>query len=101
MVAHRCLEKIHTTEAGHHFLRNEKHHEGGTAADHDGVDEDAERLQKSGLHWMIDICRSRCTWRRAGACFVGEEATLHTVHKDGTEATRHRLTQAEGLTKDT
>ena len=101
MIAHRRLEQVHTTESGHCVLRNEKHHEGGTAADHDGVDENAERLQEAGLHRMVDIRCSRSTWGRAGTCFVGEEATLHTIHEDSAEAARHRLTQAESLTEDT
>ena len=63
MVTHRCLQQIHAFQACAHALRHQQHDHRGAGADHDGVDEYAQRLKEPFLGRMADIRRGRSAWR--------------------------------------
>ncbi len=83
------------------LLRHQQHQEGRAAADHHGVDQDAQRLHKAHLHRVIALGSGRRTGGRTAARLVGEQAALDAVHQHRAKAARRHLPQAEGLGRDT
>ena len=97
MIAHGRLQKIHSSQALCDLLRGKKHHKRRAAADHNCVNEYAECLQKSCLNRMIHICRCRRAGGGTGACLVGEQPSLHTIHQNGSKASGRNLPESKGL----
>ena len=100
VVFHRGLQQVHALEAGDRVLRSEQQEHGGTGADHDRVNEHAERLYEPDLHGMIRQGCRRGAGRRAGASLVGEKPSLYAVHQHGSEAASNCLAQSEGFFED-
>ena len=97
MVLHGSLQKIHAFQTGGQTFRRQQHDHGGTAADHDGVDEDAEGLREADLRRMVRLRGGCRAWGGTGTGFIGEESPLHTVHDNGSETAGGHLTQSEGF----
>ena len=100
MIIHSTLKQIHTLLTFCDAFRSQQHYKSGTAADHDGVDEDAQRLYQPHLDRVIAGGGCRRAGGRTAARFVGEEAALDAVHQHGTEAARSRLPQTKGFGED-
>ena len=100
VIAHGRLQKIHALQPGCHALRSEEHDHRSAAADHKGVNEHTQSLQKPLLCRMADVRCSGGTGRRPGARLIGEKSPLHTIHKDGPEASCGHLPEAESLSED-
>ena len=67
---------------------------------HNGVDEDTEGLNKTGLCGLLTFCGGSGTGGGAGAGFVGEKTTLDSVHQHSAETAGRCLTEPEGFLKD-
>ena len=100
MVVHGCLQECHTGKTGNQIFRNKQHDHGGTAADHDGVDEDTERLNQACLGGLITFGCGCRTGSRAGTGFIGEQSSFHSIHENGAETAGHRLAHTKGFFKD-
>ena len=100
MVLHGRLQQVHALEAARQLDRGEQHDHRRAAADHQRIDEHAERLQQAALGRMADVRRRGRAGRGARARLIGEQATLGAVHNDRADAAAHDLTDAERLGED-
>ena len=92
MVLHGSLQQIHTLKAVCDAFRGEKHDHGGTAADQDGVDEDAQCLRQTNFGRVVCLRSGSGTRSGAGACLIGEKTSLNAVHHHCAEAAGGNLT---------
>ena len=97
MILHGNLQKIHSFQAVGETGGGQQHDHGGTGADDQGVDENAQRLQQSAFDRMADVGGGSGTGGGTGTGLVGKQSPFCAVHDDGAQAPGHSLAKPESF----
>ena len=100
MVAHCLLEKIHSGKPLRESFRCKKHDHSRTAADQNGVNKHSESLSQTYLCRMIRLCCCSRAGGGTGACLIGKQSSLDTIHKNSAKSACHNLTETKSLLED-